>query len=434
MENHNTFLFGKDVFAKAFQEFDETTFFQRLESRVKPQSYFHKYKDFKTVIATLSYLFNLISAFTASYLIFWLTQWLTGISFVAYGFSALFLFFMEKLKRKSSSEFFQVWFFKKKIAAGWLALSLSIFAASVLSTYYGTEKATRDFAPSASLVINDSTLTALYSQLHATEAQIAKARGTRWKGTTTRTSQQTINELSRQKTVLLEDIEQREKGKDNQNVTITQSHKKQVGLTATTLAWLTVLFELLFECCIAYIWFYYHRSFVEYKLINDGNFPSPTPFQSAPDNDPLLSIVYDLQQQIKLLQQQKNQPPLKNFPHENHKNGSPNGIKNETIRPIGFMTESQRNPNQALQHVITDEKLFLDDTHTIAHKDSRTGEIKRYTMARVDNFISHYEKGIHEALKSSMEQQVLDNRQTWLVYWKGKKAELQMKQRHQFAG
>lgn len=434
MENHKTFLFGKDVFAKAFQEFDETTFFQRLESRVKPQSYFHKYKGFKTVITTLSYLFNLVSAFTASYLVFWLTQWLTGISLVAYSLSALFLFFMEKLKRKSSGEFFQVWFFEKKIAAGWLALSLSIFAASVLSNYYGTDRATKDFAPSAPIVTNDSTLNALYAQLQVTETQITDARATRWKGTTTRTSQQTIKELSQQKTALLENIGQREKGKDNQNVTITQSHKKQVGLTATTLAWLTVLFELLFECCIAYVWYYYHRSFVEYKLVNGGSFPSPTLPESIPDNDPLLSMVYDLQEQIKLLQQQKNQPPLTNFPHENHKNGSSNGIKNEAVQPIGFMTEAQRNPNKALQHVVTDEKLFLDDTHTIAHKDSRTGEIKRYTLARVDNFISHYEKGVNEALKSSMEQQVLNNRQTWLQYWKGKKAELQMKQRYHFAG
>lgn len=428
MENHDTFLFGKDIFTKAFQEFDESTFFQRLENRVKPQSYFNRYKGFKGVITALSYLFNIVSAFTASYLIFWFTQWLTGISLVAYGLSALFLFFMEKLKRKSSGEFFQIWFFEKKVAAGWLGLSIFIFVTSVLSTYYGTDRATRDFAPSAPIVTADSTLNSLYAQLSATEAQIDEARGTRWKGTTTRTSQQTIKELSRQKTVILEDIGQREQGKDKQNGIITQSHQEQVGLTATTLAWLTVLFEVLFEGCMAYVWYYYHRSFVEHKLIGRGENMSPTPPSKTAEIAPLVSMMNDLQQQIALLQQQNNRSAVSSFPNHSHKSGSPNGIKNEGIRPIGFVTQAKQVQCEALQHVVTDEKIFLDDTHTIAHKDSRTGKIKRYTMNRVDNFISHYEKGVQEALKSKMEQQVLHNRERWLKYWNGKKAELQMKQ------
>jgi len=432
MENHKTFLFGKDIFAKAFQEFDESTFFQRLESRVKPQSYFHKYKGFKTLIVLLSYLFNIVSAFTASYLIFWLTQWLTGISLVAYGLSALFLFFMEKLKRKSSGEFFQIWFFEKKLAAGWLLLSLSIFAASVMSTYYGTDRATRDFAPSAPVVTNDSTLNVLYAQLHATEMQITEARATRWKGTTTRTSQQTINELSQQKTALLENINQRENGKDKQNLGITQNHHQKVGITATTLAWLTVLFEVLFECCMAYVWYYYHRSFVENKLVNGGNIFSPNPSSSTSEITPLVSMMNDLQKQIALLQQQNKRHSAPPFSNQTHKNGSPNGIKSEVTRPIGFVTKKQQALNEVLQRVVTDEKIFLDDTYTIAHKDSRTGKIKRYTMNRVNNFITHYEKGIKEALKSQMESQVLNNRETWLVYWKGKKAELQMKQKREF--
>lgn len=429
MENQTNFPFGKDIFAKAFQEFDEQAFFQRLEDQVKPQSYYHKYKGFKDLISTLSYLFNIISAFTASYLIFWLTQWLTGIAIVAYAFSAVFLFFLEKLKRKSSSEFFQVWFFEKKIASGWLGLSFMVFLASVASTYYGTDKATWDFAPPAPLVSQDSTLQSLYAQLEITEAQISEARGTKWKGTTTRTSQKTVKELSEQKTFILTEIGRRENGKDVKNDGITQNHTVQIKITASTLAWLTVLFEVLFECCIAFIWYYYHRSFVERKIM-DSLLPSPIlDEESVVVDTSVKALLQELQEQIRVLQQQKNIniPPLPSS-NGHQKNGSVNGTENETKRPIGFMTNAQRMSSSVLQDVVTDEKMILDDRHTIAHKDSRTGEIKRYTLARVANFISHYEKSIEEAIKTNMEATVLANRQKWLAYWQRKQQELLLKQ------
>jgi len=217
MEKQKPFSSGKNIFTKSFQQFDEKTFFENLENKIKPQSYFHKYQGFKNTVLALSYLFNVISALTASYLVFWLIKWLTGIAIVAYLLAGIFLFFIEQLKRKSSSEFFQVLFFKKKIAHGWLILSLAIFGLSVTSTYYGTDKATGDFAPTAPIITQDSVLNILYAQLDTTENQINDARKTKWRGTTTRTSQQTIKELTTQKTQLLKAIEQKERNNSSDN-------------------------------------------------------------------------------------------------------------------------------------------------------------------------------------------------------------------------
>ena len=75
MENQAPFQLGTNLFAKAFQEFDEETFFQRLEERVKPQSYYHKNKGLKNTVLLLSYLFNVFSMLTASYLSF---RWFIG--------------------------------------------------------------------------------------------------------------------------------------------------------------------------------------------------------------------------------------------------------------------------------------------------------------------------------------------------------------------
>lgn len=408
MEKQQHPLFGINAFTTAFQQFDEETFFQQLENRVKPQSYYQKYKGFKTVILLLSYLFNAISAFTASYLVFWLTQWLTDMTVVSYGFSGVFLFFLEKLKRKSSSEFFQVYFFEKTIASGWLLLSLALFATSVTSTYFGTDQATVDFAPPP-IIQQDSVLNDLYAQLDSTEKQISEARETRWKGTTTRTSQRTISELTLQKSGLITSITEREKGKDRKNHGIITSHQEQVTLTATTLAWITVVFEVLFEGCIAYIWYYYYRSYVERKkvaVINQQQHSSLIPPQAPPS------------------------PTL-------HQNGTSSHMQtNETfvshslapISPIGFFTQKQREKlfkqqeNVSKQNLL-ENQIIYQDIFTVAHTDFKTGKIRHVNLGNIENMIDIYTSRIEEAQQQD-NKSALQNRLEKLHYWQSKRQEL----------
>lgn len=147
MQNPKSPLFGKNAFARAFQEFDEEVFFQNLHNKVKNKSYFEKYKGFKTTLLSASYLFNVASMLSASYAIYWLTEWITGMVWAAYLVAIMFLFFLEKLKRKSSSEFFQVYFFRKEIAYGWLGLSLFCLSISLVSSSFGTKIGTETLAP-----------------------------------------------------------------------------------------------------------------------------------------------------------------------------------------------------------------------------------------------------------------------------------------------
>ena len=431
MKKDKSSLHGNNLFAKAFQEFDEEQFFERLEKRVQPQSYFHKYKGFKNVIATLSYLFNVISAFTASYLVFWLTNWLTGIAFMAYSLSAIFLFFMEQLKRKSSGEFFQVWFFEKKIAVGWLGLSLFVFLASVASTYHGTNKATWDFAPSSPTIVQDSILNNLYTQLSATESQIAEARATRWKGTTTRTSQQTVKELSTQKTLLLTEIERREQGKEGKNKTITQQHFSEIELTATTLAWLTVLFEILFECCIAYIWYYYHRSYIERKLIGeyDKILSVKIPVKKMSDDD--VKLLQDL---FSNLQDNQNNsgPSFTNKETDQNENGH---LKNQFSLPIGYYSKEQRE-NQLKNLFKHHLGLFkqtksknegkYQERYTIPHRDFKNGQIKHLTIDNVNNRINIYISKIEKAFIGK-NYRIIPNQLSKLRYWLRRRKELEGK-------
>lgn len=140
-------LLTSNRFTKAFQVFDEETFFQNLHNKVRNKSYFEQYKSFKQLLIWLSYLFNIASAVTASYAIYWLIHRLTGISEVGYLVAILFLFFLEKIKRKSSTEFWQVLFFRQSIATGWLGLSLFCLMLSLVSSSFGVKGRSRKFSP-----------------------------------------------------------------------------------------------------------------------------------------------------------------------------------------------------------------------------------------------------------------------------------------------
>lgn len=428
MEKQKLVGFGRNLFAKTFHKFDEERFFDRLEEKVQQQSYFHRYKGFKNVIVALSYLFNLVSAFTASYLVFWLIKWLTGFAIIAYGLAAVFLFFIEQLKRKSSSEFFQVWYFEKRMAAGWLLLSFSILIASTVSTYYGTEQATWDFSPTASVITQDSTLNSLYAQLERTEKQITQARETRWRGTTTSKSQATVDKLTDQKTSLLNAIEQREKNKDGDNEVITTEHEAEIKITATTLAWLTVLFELLFEACIAYIWYYLYRSYVERKTVSEDK-----------NNIETANSHLDLQQLFKQLSALNGTPQYSDLTKTSKEqlNGHDTVAKTSDIMlPVGFFTSEQRKEQQenlfkqqkqAFKQTFIEEKTIYTDSFTVPHKDFKNGQIRHVTIRYIDNMI-----GIYTARTKEMSENdntiAFKNRMDKLYYWIGKREELIAKQ------
>lgn len=438
MQKEKSLLLGRNVFTEAFHQFDDERFFQRLEEQVKPQSYFQKYKGFKNVILTLSYLFNIVSAFTASYLVFWCTKWLTGFVLAAYALSALFLFFLEKLKRKSSSEFFQVWFFEKKLAAGWLALSASLFAASVSSTYYGTDRATWDFAPPASVITQDSTLSSLYTKLVTTEGQITEARETRWKGTTTRTSQKTIRELTKQKSALLREISEREQTKASKNERIETVHTAETKITAATLAWLAVLFEVFFECCIAYIWYYYYRSFIERKIIDSPSITAPLSNGQVRNQEPDENALLELFKQLQTAMQGKEQVNFKDLTtngKQSGHNGSHGEILQDFMLPIGFYTPEQRQQQAEKlfkQQISAFKQPFLEngssvrDLYTVPHRDFKTGQIRHVNMANINNMIGIYQKRVRLAHDVGNEK-VLKNRGNKLAYWLSKKNDLVQK-------
>ena len=441
MNSANSPLFGRNLFAKAFQEFDEDSFFASLHNRIKDKSYYEKYRGFKNTVLALSYFFNAASILTASYAIFWLTEWLTGLVWLSWLTGAVFLFFLESIKRKSSNEFFQVWFFQKQIAVGWMALSLFCFAISLTSSAFGTKSGTNELAPSAELVAADSVASAYRAEIAKLDAENKLLQSQRnHEGTIYYKLQGTIAKNKG----MIGDYNQRilelDKKLEGKNDLLSGKHRSKVERTGWILVVLTLLMELLFESCIAYIWYYFYRSYVERRKLKGipeketGSLPHP-----MPDQEQLLQLFHQFQQDLlaKDAERQSFPPGFEQFPPTNGNGTMP---ENRTHRTIGFKTtisenepsakrEQDKSSVQACTSLYTENPVLFSDRYTVPHTYHRHGKpiTVHYTLPQIESRVAQYEREVGECQTRNLSKEILHNRQTWLRYWEGKKRELENK-------
>ncbi len=443
MENHQgSRLFGRNIFADAFQQFDEESFFASLHHRVKNKSYFEKYKGFKTTLLWLSYLFNVASALSASYAVYWLTHQLTGFVTVAWIVATVFLFFLEQIKRKSSTEFWQVLFFQRQLATGWLALSLFCLGLSLASSAFGVKEGTEQLGPGAELIATDSTAQEYRQQIARLEADNLKLEQQKNRqGEIYWPAQKEKEKNKAMITEMQSRIIELDKKLEGHNEELSAEYRQDIQLTAWTLVYATIAMELLFELCIAYIWYYYFRSYVERKQViglpEEDSPPLSQPSRAAasPSLDPatLSLIVAATLEQLQHIsgQEQSSSPPPP-------ANGRPEDIRNQS-HPIGFYTDAQRavrrppytEEQKASVQACTDMYKQESDCYTVLHSYTRGGRSYQtpYTENQIHSRISQYEREIEEAVRKEMGEEILANRRRWHGYWQGKLKELRQKQR-----
>jgi len=447
MENHkSSVLLGRNIFAEAFEQFDEEEFFNSLHHQVRNKSYFEKYKGFKTTLLWLSYLFNVVSGLTASYALYWLLERISGftvygVSVLALGIAALFLFFFEKLKRKSSTEFWQVFFFNRKIAGGWLVLSLCLLVISLVSSAFGTKEGVENLAPDAELIATDSLATEYRFRIAALEqenAELSKQRN--HEGVIYYHVQSTIKQNKQMIGDLNTRILELDKKLEGKNELLSDEYAAEVQLTAWTLVWINIIMELLFEACIAYIWYYYYRSYVERRTTagitaaTDPQ-PAPSPAPTSPALQPNTDTAAVLQQinaQLALLQQMQTSVHRSGAAEADH---SAPPLANEFNRTVigGFMPPVD--DNNPLQRVATGSnatsrhsgsKTTYEDFFTILHHRFSDGKPVRYGSDRVDWYVKHYEQKLAEA-KQEAQTAAIENFQAKLAYWQSRQRELYAK-------
>lgn len=427
MENRKSLLFGKNIFAETFHQFNEESFFQRLEGKIKPQPYFHKYKGFKNTILLLSYVFNLASMLSASYAVFWLTKWITGAAWAAYIVGAVFLFFLEKIKRKSSNELFQLYFFQREISQSWLMLSVFCFAISLLSSGFGTKTGTEQLSPDPELLATDSMATTYRAEvagLVKENEELEKQRDQ--KGTIYYRLQSVIKNNKMMIVDYNNRILELDKKMEGKNDLLVTGYQNQVHQIAWILVVLTIIVELLFEFCIAYIWYFYHRSYIERKTVG-GTPKSNLPNPQKPNSEALKEL-------FKQLQTEEMPPQNDNEPSNGPSNyrGSNSKMQNHLSLPIGFYSSKQRKEQsknmfkqeiQVFKQPFSENEPINQDRHTIAHRDFKNDEIKHLNIGNINNRIGIYIQKIQKAFEND-NFRVVPNQLSKLQYWINRRNEL----------
>lgn len=427
-------LFGRNIFTDAFQQFDEESFFEGLHEKVKNKSFYERYKGFRLTLTILSYLFNVASALTASYAVYWLTRELTGSPTLSWGISLLFLFFLENIKRKSSTEFWQVLFFQRQVAYGWLLLSLACLGVSLGSSAFGVKEGTEELGPGAELIAMDSTAQDYRTRIAILEADNLKLEQQRnAQGEIYWPAQQE----KEQNKLMIANLQNRifaldEKLKGH-NEELSQEYQEDIKITAWTLVYITIAMEILFELCIAWIWYYFFRSYVERHKVTGiataSHSASALPSQRQNHGIDPAMIEQIVQQSLQQKQTPPTPPP------------SSNGQAITNRVPIGFFTEAQRNAQKGFYKVApalppkpsvqgcTDVYREDSDRYTVLHEYQKGGKIYQtpYTRNQIQARINQYERDIAQAIRQELDQEILDNRRRWLAYWRGKMKELDSK-------
>jgi len=324
----NLHLPTRDSFADAFENFQKTALFARLSEKFELKPYYRKYKPLRLVVLVASYFLQVFSALTAAALVFFFVRGLTGHALVSALATIVILTLLEFSKRGANAIFWRdLLQFKRVGALGLTVLLLS--GLSIASSYFGAQRAVVEFTAPAKVVNADSAAADITAQIAAIDQQINDARATRWNNTTTRTSQRTIDRLTQQKTVLLDELTRTRSRVDQINDTTTAEHTRTTRLSAQHFALFTLLLDLLFIVCAFYLEYYDFRSLAEFATPDETRHQDAQRTPTGNAKASAYSIPY-----------QADQDAL-----QHSGNGTGNGMVKDQVLPIGFFVD--RSQDQA---------------------------------------------------------------------------------------
>ncbi|MEM8525897.1 MAG: hypothetical protein AAGG68_14760 [Bacteroidota bacterium] len=430
-------------FGQAFEMFDERSMLEGLHKKVKPKTYYNKHKSWKAFLEVLSYVFNLVSVGTTGLAAYLLIEGMGGSKWFAVAVALALVLSLEVLKRKSSSEFWQIRLFRRRWAKGWLFLSLSIATISLLSSAYGTKNGSTEFASDPELIAKSETLQSYYATVEQLDKEIEDLRNNKdSKGVTFYNLNSAITKKTESVEEYRAEIMRLEKELEGKNEQLSGEYQNKVETNGWVLVAVVVVCEIAFEICIAYIWYFYFRSYVE-KLLEEGKISDVTDFYQLVENQEQYELE-SLQKKASALPSMipdgLNAPPqqkvlpsssqssqhLPNANDELHNRiAELEAMIQRQVSVQDELTSVQRNDNPVQNHT----ELKHSDLYTIEHTYTQNGKTVtvHYNMGIVRSRINQYDKELTAAKEKGSSDVVIQNLTDKLNYWFDKKDELEVK-------
>lgn len=201
-------------------------------------------------------------------------------------------------------------------------------------------------------------------------------------------------------------------------------HQSNVDFASRVFMLVQIIMELGFEGCIAWIWYFYYRSYVEKVKITKEAI-AVAEVTTSPASQPVQSQSASLI----TLQQEPAPSPILNgqTPHSGMSHSRPIGFHNPILEEVA---EEQGFPPVQTRTGLYSEQTIVDDRYTVLHTYQRGGRIYHtpYTENQILSRIGQYERELVEAEQKKLGEEVLENRRQWHQYWNGKLEELRAKQ------
>lgn len=260
------------------REFNNTRLFKRLSEKHRPKPYWRQYQGIYRAVLGTSFLFNVLSALTASAVVFFFIQGLTGSMTASLVITVILLSVLEFMKRETSAKLFHGILQFKNWNYGLLFTVIALSAISTTASYFGAAQVVESLTPPPSLTDVAEQTAGIENQIAGIDQQIAAAQRNTWQGKLTARSARTVERLTESRAALTDELMRTRERTDMQNDVVQSEHLSETMANAGTFAMFTLICEIALIACLFYAQYYDFRSFAEYALATNpaavsGNTP-----------------------------------------------------------------------------------------------------------------------------------------------------------------
>lgn len=262
--NENFDLRTSDDFAAAFDQFQASGTFERLQEKFRLKPYFERNKTLRAVTVGASYFLNTFSVATGFFAVFAFLQVIVP-AFLAGGLALIGLAGLEALKRLTIPGFFQRFFQFRTVAVGSLAVIALLVALSVVLSYKGAADAVLALTKAPELIDVEAVRAPYVDRIADLEAQKADLKKTStYQGVYTSKGAKALEGYNNRLAALEAELSEKVATAEATNATTKADHITTTGVKAEYFALAALILDLLLILALAWSEYYDYRSLAEF--------------------------------------------------------------------------------------------------------------------------------------------------------------------------